>query len=147
MRGWRKLRDASGSSASSGLPGLSELHHSLATANLVDQSVLDDGWGAVNRGDYSSGAGHSGTQSVVWNASGTGVVRSRQFGHGYVIGAAPELLLETSLGGLDASGTEPEDWVEGPGEVGALTPASLHEDQRARRLGRSATAWASDRGR
>ncbi len=119
-----------------GLPGLSEFHHSLATANLVDGSVLDDGWGAVNRGDYSSGAGHSATQSVVWNASGTGVVRSRQFGHGYVIGPAPSLVLETSLGGADAQGTEPEDWVEGPGEVGALEPASLYEDQLARRLAR-----------
>ena len=65
-----------------------------------------------------------------------GVVRSRQFGHGYVIGPAPSLQLETSLGGLDAQGTEPEDWVEGPGEVGALEPASLYEDQLARRLGR-----------
>jgi Pectate lyase superfamily protein len=118
-----------------GTPGLSEFHHSLATANLVDQSVVDDGWGAVNRGAYSSGAGHSATQSVVWNTSGTGVVRSRQFGHGYVIGAAAELQVETSLVGLDAAGTEPEDWVEGPGELGALEPASLYEDQLARRLG------------
>lgn len=119
-----------------GLPALSEFHHSLATANLVDHSVLDDGWGAVNRGDYSSGAGHSATQSVVWNASGSGMVRSLQFGHGYVIGPSPTLTVQTSLGGLDASGTAPEDWVEGPGQVGTLEPASLYEDQLARRLGR-----------
>lgn len=119
-----------------GVPAFSEFHHSLATANLVDESVLDDGWSAINRGDYSSGAGHSATESVVWNASGTGVVRSRQFGHGYVIGAAPTLQVETSLGGLDGTATEPEDWVEGPGEVGTLEPASLYEDQLARRLGR-----------
>ena len=31
-----------------GTVGLSELHLSLATANLLDVSVVDDGWGAVN---------------------------------------------------------------------------------------------------
>lgn len=119
-----------------GLPGFSEFHHSLATANLIDHSTVDDGWGAVNRGSYSSGAGHSATESVVWNAGGTGVVRSRQFGHGYVIGAGPELLVETDLDALDAVGTEPQDWSEGKGKVGALVPTSLYEDQLARRLGK-----------
>lgn len=118
-----------------GTVGLSEFHHSLATANLIDHSTLDDGWGAVNRGAYSSGAGHSATQSVVWNAGGQGVVRSRQVGHGYVIGTGPEVQVETALGAPDGAGSEPEDWVEGPGKVGALAPASLYEDQLARRLG------------
>lgn len=137
---WLRVRSAEGKAVYSklgegGSLGLSEFHHSLATANLIDQSELDDGWGAVNRGAYSSGAGHSATQSVVWNASGEGVVRSRQFGHGYVIGPAPTLTVETEVVGLDAAGTEPEDWVEGPGMAGALEPASLYEDQLARRLG------------
>ncbi|MCY0991817.1 glycosyl hydrolase family 28-related protein [Nannocystis sp. ILAH1] len=118
-----------------GTVGLSEFHHSLATANLLDQSVVDDGWGAVNRLAWSSGAGHSATQSAVWNASGKGVVRSRQFGHGYVIGVGPQLTVETSLESPDAAGTAPEDWVEGPGQVGVLDPPSLYEDQLARRLG------------
>ncbi|MCA9661953.1 MAG: hypothetical protein KC486_26680 [Myxococcales bacterium] len=121
-----------------GLTGFSEFHHSLATANLIDQSTIDDGWGAVNRGDYSTGAGHSATQSVLWNSDGSGILRSRQFGHGYVIGPAPSLKVETSLDLLDGLGTEPEDWVEGPGDpdkAGALEPASLYEDQLARRLG------------
>ncbi len=138
---WLRVRSAEGKAVYSklgegGSLGLSEFHHSLATANLIDQSQLDDGWGAVNRGAYSSGAGHSATQSVVWNASGAGVVRSRQFGHGYVIGPAPTLTVETEVVGPDAAGTEPEDWVEGPGMEGALEPASLYEDQLARRLGR-----------
>ena len=121
-----------------GLPALSEFHHSLATANLIDQSVLDDGWGAVNRGSESSGAGHSSTQSAVWSPSGVGVVRSRQFGHGYVIGPGPKLALETSLDVPAGAGTEPEDFVEHPprGATGPLVPASLYEDQLARRLGR-----------
>ncbi|MCY1056708.1 glycosyl hydrolase family 28-related protein [Nannocystis sp. SCPEA4] len=119
-----------------GTVGLSEFHHSLATANLLDQSVVDDGWGAVNRLAWSSGAGHSATQSAVWNANGIGVVRSRQFGHGYVIGVGPQLTVETELKAPDAEGTMPEDWVEGPGKVGPLEPPSLYEDQLARRLGR-----------
>ncbi len=118
-----------------GLPGFSEFHHSLSTANLIDQSVIDDGWGAVNRGDYSSGAGHSATETVLWNSSGAGTLRSRQFGHGYIIGAEPSLKIETSTNTPDAAGSAPEDWVEGPGEVGELDPPSLYEDQLARRLG------------
>ncbi len=120
-----------------GLPGLSEFHHSLATANLIDQSTVDDGWGAVNRNAESSGAGHSSTQSVVWNPAGSGVVRSRQFGHGYVIGPGPFVKLETGLGTPDAKGTEPEDFVEPvPKDApGPLIPQSLYEDQLARRIG------------
>jgi hypothetical protein len=119
-----------------GLVGLSEFHHSLATANLIDQSRLDDGWGAVNRGDYSTGAGHAATETVLWNSFGSGLIRSRNFGHGYVIGPAPTLTIETGLGPADAAGTAPEDWVEGPGDQrGPLIPASLYEDQLARRLG------------
>ncbi len=120
-----------------GLPGLSEFHHSLATANLIDHSTFDDGWGAVNRGSESSGSGHSSTQSAVWNADGVGVIRSRQFGHGYVIGPGPKLALETSLDIPAGAGTEPEDFVEHapPDADGPLVPASLYEDQLARRLG------------
>ncbi len=120
-----------------GLPGLSEFHHSLATANLIDQSTLDDGWGAVNRRLYSSGAGLSATQSAIWNPDGDGVVRSRQYGNGYVIGAGKFLTVETALGTEDAQGSEPEDFVE-PIPVdapGPMVPASLYDDQLARRLG------------
>ncbi len=122
-----------------GLPGFSEFHHSLATANLIDQSVIDDGWGAVNRGAYSSGAGHSSTQSVLWNSSGKGILRSRQYGHGYIIAPAPSLKIETSLETADALGSAPEDWLEGPEKTGEIDPPSLYEDQLARRLERSAS--------
>ena len=120
-----------------GLTGLSEFHHSLATANLIDQSTVDDGWGAVNRNAESSGSGHSSTQSAVWNPDGSGVVRSRQFGHGYVIGPGPFLKIEAALGTPDAKGTAPEDFVElAPKDApGPLIPQSLYEDQLARRLG------------
>lgn len=120
-----------------GLTGLSEFHHSLATANLIDLSTVDDGWGAVNRGSYSSGSGHSATQSALWNVRGEGTIRSRQFGHGYVIGPGQGLSVETALGVPEAEGTAPEDWVElAPADAdGPLQPASLYEDQLARRLG------------
>lgn len=118
-----------------GFTGYSEFHHSLATANLIDNSELNDGWSAVNRGSYSSGAGHSATQSVLWNLHGTGLLRSRQFGHGYVIGPAPSLQVETQTQTLDGWETEPEDWVEGADQAGSLEPTSLFEDQLMRRLG------------
>lgn len=139
---WLRIHSLNGESVAVmdldfGLTGLSEFHHSLATANLIDHSTVDDGWGAVNRNAESSGAGHSSTQSAVWNPDGKGVVRSRQFGHGYVIGPGQFVKLETALGTPDAKGTEPEDFVEPvPKDApGPLIPQSLYEDQLMRRLG------------
>lgn len=115
-------------------PGYSEFHHSLATANLIDQSYFEDGWSAVNRGDYSSGAGHSATENVVWNASGSGDIRSAQYGWGYVIGTAAETSVTTRPLASARRGTAPEDYVEGRGEGDTLTPSSLYESQLMRRL-------------
>ncbi len=130
--------------------GLSEFHHSLAMANLIDSSVLDDGWGALNRKDYSSGAGHTSTATAFWNSSGSGLIRSYQYGHGYVIGTAASLAVATvpepPLPGLTEEeaalldslapwyGAAPDDWTEGLGLGPALIPPSLYEDQLARRL-------------
>ncbi|KIG14631.1 hypothetical protein DB30_06510 [Enhygromyxa salina] len=118
--------------------GLSEYHHSLALANLVDDSVVHDGWQGANRLGYSSGAGHSATQNVFWNLRGRGEIRSFQYGWGYVIGtmglAVYRELAEATL--LSSLHTEPVDWVEGEDEGATLEPASLYEDQLARRLGR-----------
>ena len=119
--------------------GYSEFHHALAMANLIDDSDVDDGWAAVNRGSFSSGAGHTATESVFWNLRGEGVVRSFQHGFGYVIGTSG-LRVETALDTLDLfgapEGTAPEDWTEGLDLAEELTPRSLYEDQRARRLAR-----------
>lgn len=119
-----------------GQVGFSEYHHSLATACLVDDCRLDDGWAAQNRHDWSSGAGHTATACVFWNVRGYGVLRSRQFGLGYVIGTEPPLRAQTSLTGTGAQGTEPEDYVEGLGRGASLRPRSLYEAQLAGRLGR-----------
>ncbi len=118
------------------LVGHSEFHHSLAMANLIDASSFDDGWSMINRAFLSSGAGHTGTESVLWNVQGSGQVRSWQFGRGYVIGSAETLDVRTALPSPAAAGTEPEDYAEGIGRGVSLEPPSLYEDQRARRLAR-----------
>ncbi len=119
-----------------GYPARSEYHHSLAMANLVDDSQLVDGWSAANRNSYSSGAGHSATQNVFWNVRGLGTIRSFQFGWGYVIGTQEltirRLISEGQL--FDSIDTEPEDWLEGEDMGASLSPGSLFEDQLARRL-------------
>jgi len=117
-----------------GFTGFSEFHHSLATANLIDQSAFDDGFSIVNRQGESTGAGHTGTQNVLWNLSGKGTLRSLQFGFGYVIGTK-NLFVVTESPLPMAEGTAPVDWIEGQDEGDKLEPASLYEDQRARRLG------------
>lgn len=117
------------------LPAASEYHLSLAFANLVDDSERDDGWLAVNRGAESSGAGHTASESVFWNARGRGYLRSCQYGWGYVVGTGSDLVVQTETGSPMARGTEPADFVEGLGRAAGLVPRSLYENQRARRLG------------
>ncbi len=111
-----------------GLPAYNEYHHSLAMANLVDQCTLDDGWYAGNRKNESSGAGHTSTQCVFWNTDGRGVLRSFQYGTGYVIGTE-DIRVDVSLANGPAQGTAPADHVEGEGQGGRLVPESLYEDQ------------------
>jgi len=118
---------------SSAFTALSEFHHSLATANLVDSSLFDDGFSIVNRNDESTGAGHTGTENALWNSRGKGMLRSLQHGWGYVIGTLGLSVVTESVLPM-ALGTEPVDLVEGQ-ELGAtLEPPSLYEDQRKRRL-------------
>ena len=119
----------------SGFTGLSEFHHSLALANLVDASTFDDGFSIVNRNAESTGAGHTGTENVLWNSRGKGALRSLQFGTGYVIGT--EGLYVTTESPLPmATGTMPVDWVEGLDEGDTLDPPSLYEDLLLRRRAR-----------
>jgi len=119
-----------------GFVGLSEYHHSLAMACLVDSCRLDDGWKAANRLAESSGAGHTATQCVFWNTTGKGWLRCHQFDEGYIIGTGPKLRVLTKLRVLGAVGTGPEDFTEGAGRAATLQPRSLYEDQLGRRLGR-----------
>lgn len=131
----RDGRAETGPRSTFGTLGYSEFHHSLATANLIDGCTLDDGWAAVNRGHWSSGAGESATENVFWNNRGTGTIRSAQFGWGYVVGTEPSLRVGAHLWEADAA---PSDHVEGLGFGATLEPPSLYEDQRRRRLEGSA---------
>jgi hypothetical protein len=123
-----------------GYPAMSEYHHALSMANLVDCSRIDDGWNAYNRRNESSGAGHTATQCVIWNALGKGTIRSYQYGWGYVIGTGPSIETFTATDTVRATGTKPEDFSEGLTRGAFLKPQSLYEDQRKRRLGKR---WGS----
>ena len=135
---WLRVHSEGGVAAISqalpfGQTGYSEFHHSLATANLIDSSTMHDGWFAGNRNNYSTGAGHSATENVIWNTGGGGTVRSFQFRHGYVIGTAPSITVRRNPIAGEGNGSSPDDWVEGEGAAATLEPQSLFEDQHRRR--------------
>ena len=115
-------------------PAMSECHHSLAMANLVDHCQIEDGWMAANRLFWSSGAGHTSTQCAFWNTSGGGTLQSMQYGWGYIIGTGAKTKIDTSLLHPNAAGSAPQDYVEGAGKGGTLWPQSLFQHQLARRL-------------
>ena len=136
---WLRVESTGGRAFSSrdagfSVTGLSEFHHSLAMANLIDSSHFDDGWGASNRLLESSGAGHTATESVLWNISGEGQVRSFQFGWGYVIGTGAQIVVDDLFGPLYGQNAEPDDFMEGLREGDLLEPSSLYDDQLRRRL-------------
>ena len=119
-----------------GTAACSETHHALAIAVLVDQSTVDDCWKMVNRLSYSSGAGHTATESVFWNLQGSGSLTSHQFGRGYIIGTALTEVTTEVIEIYESLGTAPEDFREGIGEAATLEPPSLFDDQLSRRLAR-----------
>jgi hypothetical protein len=121
-----------------GLPAMSELHHSLARANLFDGCTFNDGWQSVNRGTESSGAGHAGSENILWNTRGGGQIKSLQRGHGYVIGTTDiDVVVDPGFDPLGrARNTAPIDFVEGDGQGVSLDPPSLYLDMRTRRLAR-----------
>lgn len=119
-----------------GSTACSETHHALAIAVLVDQSTVSDCWKMVNRLAWSSGAGHTATESVFWNLQGTGTLTSYQFGRGYVIGIDVAEVVTEVFDVYESARTAPEDFTEGLGQAATLEPASLYEDQKMRRTGR-----------
>lgn len=116
------------------LPAQSEFHHSLTMACLIDGATLNDGWNALNRGSYSSGAGITATQATFWNPRGTGTISSFQFGYGYVVGSQGPTLVTELPNYFSGQGTEPADYVEATDQT--VDPPSLYEDQLKRRLAR-----------
>ncbi len=119
-----------------GSTGCSETHHALAIAVLVDQSTVSDCWKMVNRLAWSSGAGHTATESVFWNLTGEGVLTSYQFGRGYIVGTDLSEVVTEVYDIYESFASAPEDLHEGAGQAATLEPPSLFEDQLARRLSR-----------
>jgi hypothetical protein len=135
---WLRCRSAAGRGYANildpiGYLGCCEFHHSLAMACLIDSCELDDGWFGGNRHNWSSGAGNTVTETVYWNTTGKGIIRSWQDGNGYIIGTQG-VKVDTSLKSRYGQHTAPEDTREGIGKGAGLRPVSLYEDQRQRRL-------------
>ncbi|MCO4764591.1 MAG: hypothetical protein KC502_23985, partial [Myxococcales bacterium] len=125
-----------------GLLGFSEFHHSLAMANLIDDSEFGDGWASQNRQKYSTGAGQTATRNIMWRPHGSGLLLSYNYGDGFVIGPAKSLTIHSSLeragSAAKGEGTAPEDFVEGHGDRAGLQPPSLYEAQLKLRVARAA---------
>jgi len=124
----------------------SDHHMWFSHANLTDICTAEDSWFEAIYRPYAIKPQHliTATHSVFWNTRGTGsirdaVVKSEQFGWGYVIGTRGErhgVELTTRATGI----TDPADHVEGKGRGDSLEPFSLYLDQLHRRLGPSAPA-------
>jgi hypothetical protein len=120
----------------------SDFHHAFSMANLVDNSLIKDQWFCRNRRDWSDQAGMTGTQNTFWNnrggTTGDRTLLSWQFDIGYVIGTRDLTVITANAPGGDIhyKGTKPDDYTEfldlAPGSN--LSPTSLYEEQRARRL-------------
>lgn len=143
------------SNPTNGLPA--DFHAYLSMANLIDNLTID--LDLFEARDRSGAAGVAGfpkhgvttTASVFWNNEGLayrpgvqGIIRSEQYGWGYVIGTrgpASNVLAAANLR------TAPVDYLEGVGRGVSLVPQSLYYDQLERRLMREGkeAAWESVR--
>ena len=129
--------------------GRSSDHHQwFSHSNLIDHCTADNSWFEARDRFYTklSRPRHNLTSAhtVYWNTEGLRnsfrpfVVWSQQADYGYVIGT------RGAVSGVRTDGnyperkerTDPVDVVEGIGKGDTLSPASLFEDQRRRRLGR-----------
>lgn len=128
-------------SSTSNTPRLaSDFHMHLSMANLFDNMTMNgDFIEAVYRPYGTIEHGWTTTQSVIWNTNGTAyaagqssIVKSKQFGQGYVVGTRGAANGVTyTVPGSDASA--PQDLVEGIGTGLDLVPQSLYLDQKAKR--------------
>ena len=121
----------------------SDNHMHFSHSSLWDQCHAHESWWeAVHRGWNNQALASA--HCVYWNTSGSGssringgkIVRSGQARYGYVIGTHGEpcgIELRTTGKSL------PLDIAEGEGKGGTLSPSSLYQDQRTRRLGKRIT--------
>lgn len=118
-----------------------DFHMHLSPANLIDSMVLDeDGIEAADR--FHADHGFGTTQSVLWNTRGDTegwevdlgfkkLIRTAQFGWGYVIGTSG---YDNAVERPGHNHALPDDYVEGGGQGADLIPQSLYESQLQRRL-------------
>lgn len=111
-----------------------DFHDTLSHANLIDNhTLIGVQFSANNRGEKSSGAGHTASQNVFWRTRGqayqtsgaespNAILDSHQFGVGYVIGTFGS-----------ASAVNADGFVEGVGRGESMAVQSLYEDQKAKR--------------
>lgn len=117
----------------------SDYHMHLSMANLIDNFTVDgDLLEAAYRPYGTILHGHTTTQSVFWNTTGkkaqgtnTYIIKSQQWGWGYVIGTKGNVTGVLTPGG---NNTQPVDFTEGKGKGESLEPQSLYDDQLRLRL-------------
>ena len=128
---------------SSSAPRLAtDFHMHLSAANLLDGLTMDkDFIDATYRPYGTTIHGHTTTQTAIWNTLGVrhhasaswGIVDSRQFDWGVVVGTRGAAYGVRTLPTTDTKTTAPEDLSEGVGGGGSLQPGSLYADQLTRR--------------
>lgn len=140
-----------GASGNEETEGRSSDHHQyFSHSNLFDNCTADNSWFEARDRFYKqlSRPRHNLTSAhtVYWNTRGLAnsfhpfVVWSQQADYGYVIGTRGPVNAVRTDGNFPGrkSHTDPVDFVEGVGKGDTLSPTSLFEDQRRRRLGEGA---------
>lgn len=132
-----------------------DFHMWFSQANLIDNLTMNKDLIEAFYRPYKDGMNHgyTSTECVIWNTIGqayltgqTVLIKSQQYGNGYVIGtsgAANRVLTpgNTNVAGWgnDVFDCNPVDFSEGVGNGQNLLPVSLYADQLAKRLARQAT--------
>lgn len=144
-----------------------DFHQVLSVANLIDNFTCIGDFIDAQLRPYVAPPyfhGHTTSESVIWNtiggagnkyhsqATNPAMVISGQFGNGYVIGTQgtnnkvylvpADKRYKSSVVDQNID-TSPIDHLEGEGKGGLLRPVSLYEDQRTKRLARTAALKTS----
>ncbi|NDP21547.1 MAG: T9SS type A sorting domain-containing protein [Paludibacter sp.] len=131
-----------------------DFHMWFSQANLIDNLTMNKDLIEAFYRPYKDGMNHgyTSTECVIWNTIGqsylagqTVLIKSQQYGNGYVIGtsgAANKVLTpgNTNVAGWgnDVFDCNPVDFSEGIGTGATLLPVSLYADQLSKRLARQA---------
>ncbi len=145
-----KQTGATGSERTSGRGNDHHMHFSHS--NLFDNCTAENSNFQAAYRPYGSAPLHNLTaaHSTYWNIEGLGtdawVVHTQQSRYGYVMGTrgiVTEVKTSEASAGSGAK-TDPVDLVEGKAQGATLEPASLYEDQLARRKARETSNVARD---